>query len=172
LYADAIEIQQGLPCYVAGFSVGGITALETANALQKRGLPVQGLILLDTIYPRAIWGGTLFWRLFVWAVKGLHVQDLSLNGRRLGAMVNDAGLVDQVMSMAGHRPRRFGGPSLLVKTSGLARWSWLLFGPWRKFLGAGYTESQIPGLHGSMFEAAGIDALVSVLRDATQSRQP
>ncbi|MDB5849856.1 MAG: hypothetical protein JWP29_3608, partial [Rhodoferax sp.] len=102
LYADAITAHGRMPGYLAGFSVGGIAALETARALQQRGLPVLGLMLVDTTYPASVMGGTLFWRLSGWLVRRLHVQELSLNGRRLGAMFNDPGLVSQVMALKGY----------------------------------------------------------------------
>jgi amino acid adenylation domain-containing protein len=168
-YADLIESQGVLPGFVAGFSVGGIAALETACALQKRSLPIQGLVLIDTLYPRAMWGGTLFWRLFVWFVKTLRLGALTMNGRRLDAMVNDAALVGQVMAMAGYRPQAFSGRSLLIKTSGLARWDWLFFAPWRKLLKNRLSERITPGLHGSIFESKQVTALAALLRDAVSS---
>lgn len=168
-YADLIESQGGMPGFVAGFSVGGITALETACALQDRALPIQGLMLIDTLYPRAIWGGTFFWRLFVWCVRTLRLGELTLNGRRLDALVNDAALVGQVMAMSGYRPRAFGGRTLLIKTSGLARWDWLFFSPWKKLLKNRLSERVITGLHGSIFEAKQASELAALLREATRS---
>jgi syringomycin synthetase protein SyrE len=168
-YANLIESQGGLPCYVAGFSVGGITALETACALQDRALPIQGLMLIDTLYPRAIWGGTVFWRLFVWCVRTLRLGELTLNGRRLNALVNDAALVGQVLAMSGYRTRRFEGRTLLIKTSGLARWDLLFFAPWRKLLKNRLSERVIPGLHGSIFEAKKVSELAALLSEAARS---
>lgn len=168
-YADLIESQGVLPGFVAGFSVGGIAALETACTLQKRALPIQGLVLIDTLYPRAMWGGTLFWRLFVRFVKTLRLGALTMNGRRLDALVNDAALVGQVMAMAGYRPQEFEGRTLLIKTSGLARWDRLFFSPWRRLLKNRLSERVTPGLHGSIFEAQQVAALAALLRDAVSS---
>ena len=163
LYADRIEKQHGEPGYLAGFSVGGIAALETACLLEKRGVPLRGLILIDTIYPKKIWGGTAIWRAMGWLVQRFDLQDLSMNGRRLGAMLRDPGLVGQVMAMSGYRPTRFRGDTLLIKTSGLARWDSLLFGPWRRLLGKRLQAQQIAGLHGSIFEAGNVRELAAVL---------
>jgi syringomycin synthetase protein SyrE len=168
-YANLIESQGGLPCYVAGFSVGGITALETACALHDRALPIQGLMLIDTLYPRAMWGGTFFWRLFVWCVKTLRLGELTLNGRRLDALVNDAALVGQVMAMSGYRPRLFEGRTLLIKTSGLARWDRLFFAPWRNLLKNRLSERTIAGLHGSIFETNKVKDLAALLKEAASS---
>ena len=165
LYADAIQAQGLQPGFVAGFSIGGVAALETARQLEHRGVPVRGLVLIDTVYPKAVWGGTLYWRLFSWLVRHLRIGDLSLNGRRLGAMVNDPGLSGQVMAMAGYRTGVFGGPVVLLKTAGLLRWHGMLFRSWRKHLGAKLSERQIAGLHGSIFDAASVDVLAGVLAD-------
>jgi thioesterase domain-containing protein len=83
--------------------------------------------------------------------------------------VNDAALVGQVMAMAGYRPQAFEGRTLLIKTSGLARWDWLFFAPWRKLLKNRLSERLTPGLHGSIFEARQIAALAALIRDAVSS---
>ncbi len=163
LYADTIQAHGKAPAFVAGFSVGGIAALETARLLTQRGAPVRGLILIDTVYPKAVWGGTFYWRLFSWLVRNLRIQDLSINGRRLGAMVRDPGLVGQVMAMSGYRAASFAGSTVLIKTAGLARWDRALFGSWRKLMGPQLVERGIAGLHGSIFEAANVGELASVL---------
>ena len=163
LYADSVQLQGEAPGFIAGFSVGGIAALETARLLKQRGVAVRGLILIDTVYPKAVWGGTFYWRVFGWLVRTLRVQDLSINGRRLGAMVNDPGLVGQVMAMAGYRAAAFPGPMTLIKTSGLSRWDRALFGSWRKLMGGNLVERHIAGLHGSIFESGNVDDLAALL---------
>lgn len=163
LYAGCIEARGQEPGYLAGFSVGGIAALETARLLQQRGIPVRGLVLIDTIYPKAALGGTRSWRLLGWLVRNLHVQELSMNGRRLGAMFNDPGLVGQVMALRDYRPEGFDGPTLLIKSSGLASWDRWLFRPWRRLMGRHLLERQVAGLHGSIFEAGNVDELAKVL---------
>jgi amino acid adenylation domain-containing protein len=163
LYADTIQAHGKAPAFVAGFSVGGVAALETARLLTQRGAPVRGLILIDTVYPKAVWGGTFYWRLFSWLVRNLRIQDLSINGRRLGAMVRDPGLVGQVMAMSGYRAAAFAGSTVLIKTAGLSRWDRALFGSWRKLMGPRLVERDISGLHGSIFESANVGELASVL---------
>jgi amino acid adenylation domain-containing protein len=164
-YADAIQslgLQAG---FVAGFSIGGVAALETTRLLEQRGVAVRGLILIDTVYPKAVWGGTFYWRIFSWLVRHLRIGQLTLNGRRLGAMVNDTGLTGQVMAMGGYRVGGTASPIVLIKTTGLSRWHHMLFGSWRKRMGARYSERQIAGLHGSIFDASSVGALASLLAD-------
>jgi len=153
LYADAIASEAQGPAWLAGFSVGGVSALATACEMQRRGQPLQGLALLDSIHPDALIGGGGSWRAAGWLVKKLHVQDLSMNGRRLGAMFADPGLVAQVMALRGHRCQAFEGQVLLVKSAGLARWGRVLFRGWERLLGAHLKSCVVRGMHGSMFDS-------------------
>jgi syringomycin synthetase protein SyrE len=167
-YADLIAAQGDVPGFVAGFSVGGIAALETARALRQRQIPLLGLIFLDTLYPRAMWGGTTFWRLFVWLVKNYRLGDMLMNGRRLGTMISDAALVGQVTAMAGYRAHPFDGRTILINTTALARWDWLFFSPWRRLQKDRLEVRTIPGLHGSIFEDDQVAELARALRETTK----
>ena len=173
LYHRAVAEQGHSACYLAGFSVGGLAALETAKLLQAAGVDVKGLFLIDTIYPSRLWGGTIFWRLMGWLVKHLHIQDLSMNGRRLGAMLNDPGLVGQVMAVSGYRASAFNGITHLVKSAGLAStWDRLLFLGWRNLLGRQLLEYKVKGLHGSMFDVHNVEELAKVVRVAASVQRP
>ncbi|MBK9442855.1 MAG: amino acid adenylation domain-containing protein [Comamonadaceae bacterium] len=166
LYADAIVAQGLAPGFVAGFSVGGVAALETARLVRHQGTMVRGLVLIDTIYPKGAFGGARSWRLMGWLVRNLHVQELSMNGRRLGAMFNDPRLISQVMALGGYRPADFDGPTWPIKSSGLASWDWLFFRPWRRLMDKPIVELLVPGLHGSIFEAGNLDALAAAIAKA------
>ena len=163
LYADRIEARGDAPRYLAGFSVGGITALETSRILQQRGTEVHGLFLIDTIYPGALISGSIPWRTLGWITRNLRVQELSMNGRRLGALLSDAGLVMQVAALGDYRPVCFDGPTHLIKSSGLANWERWLFRSWRRLMPANLSEFQVRGLHGSMFEPANVGDLAHVI---------
>jgi amino acid adenylation domain-containing protein len=174
LYADCIEAQgqqEDQPIWLAGFSVGGVTALETALELQRRGRAPLGLILLDTIHPDAVFGGTASWRTLGWLVRKLHVQDLSMNGRRLSAMFSDPGLISQVMALRGHRCHAFDGPVLLVKSTGLASWNQLLFQGWHRLMPGRIQTQLVSGLHGSIFETQHVDELAEVVRQFLERPQ-
>ena len=172
LYADAIQAHGKRPGFLAGFSVGGIAALEASRLLQQRGLPVRGLFLIDTTYPASRLGGTAFWRFSGWLVKRFRIQELSLNGRRMGAMFNDPGLVSQVMALKGYRPAGFDGPTLLLKSSGLSSWSRWLFRPWRRLMPKHLHEHQIRGLHGSIFEPGNVTELATVIAESMEKAAP
>lgn len=162
-YAARIAARQPAALSLAGFSVGGIAALETARLLLAEGVPVRTLILIDTVFPNALLRATWLWRVLGWLVRHLHLQELSMNGRRLGAMFGDRALVAQVMALGAYRPLPFPGATVLLKTSGLSGWERWLFRPWRRILQGGLREQQIPGLHGSIFESERIGALAAVL---------
>ena len=164
LYVGSILKEGHGPCYLAGFSVGGLAALETSFQLQRAGVDVKGLILIDTIYPSRLWGGTLFWKLLGWLVRTLHIQDLSLNGRRLGAMLNDPGLVGQVMAVSGYRASAVKGAVNLIKSRGLAtNWNRLLFSGWQGHLGPRLIEHTVNGLHGSIFDDRNVTELAKTI---------
>ncbi|MCV2353902.1 amino acid adenylation domain-containing protein [Paucibacter sp. B2R-40] len=174
LYADSIESQGQhgeRPIWLAGFSVGGVTALETALELQRRGRKPLGLMLLDTIHPDAVFGGTASWRTLGWLVRKLHVQDLSMNGRRLSAMFSDPGLISQVLALRGHRCHAFDGPVLLVKSTGLASWNRLLFQGWHRLMPQRIQTQLVSGLHGSIFETQHVDELAEAVRQFLASAQ-
>ncbi len=174
LYASSIAAQGREPGVVAGFSVGGVAALETARQLQDRGMAQRALVLIDTINPRAPLGGAASWRMLGWLVRNLRVQELSLNGRRLGALVNDPGLVCQVMALRGYRAIAYHGRTVLIRSSGLANWDRLFFGAWRRVMANHLVQRSVRGLHGSMFETANVgelaEALAEVMREPDANR--
>ena len=163
LYADRIMAQGDAPGFLGGFSIGGITALKACCLLRERGAPPRGLVLIDTIFPGRLVGVTTFWKQLGWLARTLHVQDLSVNGRRIGALFEDPGLVGQVMALRGHRPSPYGGPALLIRSSGLSGWDRWLFQGWRRLLGDRLKERRVRGLHGSMFENGNISELTNAI---------
>lgn len=163
LYADRIMAQGDAPGYLAGFSIGGITALETSRRLRQRGEPPRGLVLIDTVFPGRLVGVATLWKQLGWLARTLHIQDLSINGRRIGALFEDAGLVAQVEALRGHRPSACDGPALLIRSTGLSSWDRLLFHSWRRMFGERLKERQVSGLHGSIFENGAIDELAKAI---------
>lgn len=155
----------GRAVLIAGFSVGGVAALETARWLQARGVRVQALVLIDSVFPRWLLRQPRLWKLLGWLTRSLYVQELSMNGRRLGAMFKDQGLVGQVLALHAYRLEPYEGEVLLLRTSGLARWQRWLFGPWRQTL-VQLQEREVQGLHGSVFEPGRVAGLAQCLRQA------
>lgn len=163
MYARRI-LESGAPVLLAGFSVGGIAALETARQLQANAAKVGQVCLIDTVFPGVMLRSAVFWRILGWSARHLHVQQLSLNGRHLGALLSDRGLVAQINAIADYRPQVCKAPVSLIKSSGMLRWERWVFRPWRKLFAAGLQEREVPGLHGSLFEASNIGELAAMLR--------
>jgi amino acid adenylation domain-containing protein len=162
----------GRPGLLAGFSVGGITALETVRQLRAAGFPVPQLCLIDAVYPGSILRSAVFWRVLGWAARHLHAQELSLNGRHLGALFSDQGLLAQIRAIASYQPEPWVGDVSLIKSSGLLRCDRWAFKPWRKLMGPALQEYAVPGLHGSVFEAANIGELAQALRSCLGACSP
>lgn len=156
---------------LAGFSIGGITALATARTLESRNIDVTDLYLIDTLYPHALLRARKIWRFFEWITARLHLQELSLNGRRISAILNDAGLLLQINALADFKAEPYAGRTLLIKSSGLLFWQRWLFAPWRRQLQRLH-EIDIPGLHGSIFEPGNLEALAAALHPAPLSANP
>lgn len=161
-YAEQI-VELGRPGVLAGFSVGGIAALETARCLNGRGFPVGKLLLVDVIYPGRLMRSAIFWRAMGWLARHLSAYDLSLNGRHLGALFNDPGLVAQIDAMAAYRAEACEQSVCLIKSSGMVRWQHWAFRAWGKLFGSNLTEIEVRGMHGSIFEQDNIAALAAAI---------
>jgi amino acid adenylation domain-containing protein len=169
-YADSIaeqtdDLAGGRP-WVAGFSVGGVPAMETVRQLETRGVECAGLILIDTVYPHRFLCSSLVWELLGRAIRGLRLQSLSVNGRYLGAMFDDQGLNWQIGGLRGHRLTPCRAPATLVVTSGLARWRGWFFDPWARFFENRLDIRQVSGVHGSIFEPESVDEVAGVIASA------
>lgn len=162
-YVEQIKAN-GLPGILAGFSVGGVAALETARLLDDQGLPVLGLCLVDAVFPGTILRSAILWRSLGWLARHLQAEELSMNGRHLGALLRDGGLVRQVNAMSTYRITPWAGKATLIQSSGLHKWERWLFRPWHKNLKLLGPRIIVPGLHGSIFEAGNIDALADALK--------
>ena len=166
-YAEQI-MAHGQPGALAGFSVGGIAALETARLLQAKDFPVSRLCLVDAVYPGRVLRSAIFWRSLKWLARHMNAQELSMNGRHLGALFSDPGLLGQINAMADYRVQPYAGKTVLIRSSGLVRWEPLLFRAWRRVVAADSPELVVRGLHGSMFEKANVDELSEVLRSCLE----
>ncbi|WP_341675093.1 amino acid adenylation domain-containing protein [Niveibacterium sp. SC-1] len=162
-YAEQIMVR-GLPGALAGFSVGGIAALETARLLQAKQFPVTQLCLVDAAYPGRMLRSAIFWRSMKWLACHLNAQEFSMNGRHLGALFSDPGLLGQINAMADYHVKPYAGKTVFIRSSGLVRWDPLLFKAWRRILAADSPELVVRGLHGSMFEKLNVNELAGALR--------
>lgn len=152
------------PPILAGFSIGGIAALEAARRLVGRGVPIGGLILIDTTYPLWLLRRSAMWRLSGWLVKTLRLQELSINQRTMGSLFGDPGLNSQIEALKSYQPTPFSLPTTLVISSGFNRWHRLLFKPWHKQFNGQLSEQHMAGFHGTLFAAEHVRALANIIR--------
>ena len=158
-YAELIEQENIKDFYIAGFSIGGVAALETARVLEDKGLAPCKLLLLDTTFPRHFYYRLGTWRIFTALSKSFHLLNFKLNDRRIGAMFADQGLITHISSLKRYRFTSYQGPVDLIMSSGMAQFSLILFRPWQTFLVDKLDKVTTPGMHGSMFMPQHIKAL-------------
>ncbi len=166
LYAERIAARPDAGGYIAGFSVAGLFALETCRQLRQRGIAVRGLILVDTLYPGTFFRAGRLWRVCAWLVAVFRLHNLRVNGRRLGSLFSDPGLLAQVRAIADYRPAPLPVPVVLIKSKGMLFWQGWAFRGWRRLFGGGLREMVVSGMHGSMFEPARVGEVAAALRAA------
>ncbi len=166
LYAEKI-VAYGRPGFLAGFSVGGVVAVETTRMLLRANATrlVHKLILVDAVFPGRVIRSAILWRILGFLASKSSLQALTLNGRHLGGLLGDSGLVAQINAMREYQPKPLDIQAVLVRSRGMMRWERWAFLPWRKVI-SGLSESDwVEGMHGSIFEH-GLQELVAAIRAA------
>ena len=170
-YATLIQLHQhNQPPLLAGFSIGGISALETARILITRETTTKGLLLIDSTYPGWIIRRTPIWTISAWLVKKLGLEELSINQRTLGSLYDDPGLNGQIAALKHYQAQSFTYPVTLVISQGLKRWYGRFIHPWRKLFGKHLNEQHLPGFHGTLFDPEHVDKLAEVIVNMYKSR--
>jgi thioesterase domain-containing protein/phenylacetate-coenzyme A ligase PaaK-like adenylate-forming protein len=164
-YAALIEQQHHQsPPIIAGFSVGGIAALETARQLTTRRVPTAGLILIDTTYPMRMFSRNALWRFCGWLIKSLGLQELSINQRTMGSLFSDPGLNGQIAALNKYHPAQLSLPTTLIISSGFRRWYRLLFKPWQRVFKNQLNEQHLEGFHGTLFAPEHVAELAKLIQ--------
>lgn len=159
-YVQAIAKQKHENIYLAGFSIGGVTALETARLFESQGGKINKLLLLDSVYPywplRSKW---LFKSLY-WMAQWKPLKKISFNGRFLHNILGDSGIALQIEGLGHHALLPFNGQVVLIPTSGMQYWLPWSFWGWRKLLANLLVSPALKGLHGAMFRESHLPELV------------
>jgi len=163
-YADSIIQHGNTPYYLSGFSIGGITALETAKILIKKGHSPKGLILFDSIYPRwPLQSPTLF-KLIKSTVKTFQLNKMILNNRKLGAMLSDQGMQSQLQALPNHTIQGIEIPVDLILTKRMWMFHPLIFSTWKRLFKKHLSHHSVSGLHGEMFQHPHCQKLASIIK--------
>lgn len=171
LYADIIIQKSSGAIFMAGFSVGGITALETSSLLNKKGVAVEELFLIDTILLTLPSGGIALWKAFSWLSLKLRIGKSSYNNGRASTILNDVGLYSQVQAMNNYKPKAYSGFATLIKTSILTYFDRILFAKWRNVFMKKLTEKEIQGKHGTIFNPGSVHQLAKELANRIERRK-
>jgi amino acid adenylation domain-containing protein len=164
-YAEAILRETSEPVYIGGFSIGGIAALETARILIEKGHPPKGILLIDTVYPRwPLKSPVLFW-LFRYLSKFFNFNKFVVNGRYLGEMFNDPGIITQLLAWKNHDIKPFDEPAILFISAGMKPIKLWTLSKWTDvFRKHNLIRHSISGSHGEIFLPPHLDVLVQAIR--------
>tara|TARA_B100000745_G_scaffold77308_1_gene46866 strand:- start:4008 stop:7922 length:3915 start_codon:yes stop_codon:yes gene_type:complete len=167
-YADLIQQHHaGQPVVLAGFSIGGISALETARMLCDRAsIKPDKLILIDTAFPMLRRLLPKAWRAASFVINKLGWQQRTIANRPLGSWFNDQGLSEQVYALSSYQLKPVELSTTLIQSSKLARWRFFLFKPWQSLLGEVLTIETVAGDHRSMFRSQHIGELAKMVKKA------
>ena len=164
LYAEKIIERGDKSIYLAGFSVGGLVALELAQQLKQKGVCVEHLFIVDTILmnmPRPlIWA----WKKLSKWVARWHVPSQRQKGSRLLSAIQDHGLLMQVSAMRKYQLSKYDCPAVLIKSSAYRLIHGLLLGGWKKVFVGKFGEVEIETSHSAFFQPGRVEQLGAVIK--------
>lgn len=163
-YAEAILNQNAPAGYIGGFSIGGIAALETARILIEKGKPPKGILLIDTVYPRwPLKSPVLFW-LMRSLSKIFNLNRFVVNGRYLGEMFNDPGIMTQLLAWQNHKIEPFDNLVVLFISSGMRPIKLWTLSKWTDvFRKYNLIRQPISGSHGEIFLPPHLEVLADAI---------
>ena len=167
---ELVEVQPTGPYRLAGYSAGGIIAVEMARGLRRRGSAVDLLMILDSPPHVAWWVGALHTGLCR-ACKLLGLRWLAHRSnsrwlkRRLHAIL-DEGLRTHVAVTRSHQVAPYPGRITYFQP----RSSWvrlldlaIIGRSWRKIAEEGLEVRRVPGTHYGMFRGRNLGQLAAAL---------
>lgn len=163
-YAEVIAKQGNNQLYIAGFSIGGLAALETARALIQRGKTVEHLFIVDTILLTPPKWLTRWWlRLQQFSQRHPRLARFVMT-RKFRTLVNDQGLYMQVNAMAQHNLKAVNLQVSLLKSNSFAYWAPLVAKRWHRLFGSQLREYKIATHHSGFFEADKVSELAKIIQ--------
>lgn len=163
-YVQAIRaVQPHGPYLLAGYSIGGLVAVEAASRLSAAGESVAQVVLLDSYVPSA----PRLWGVVYRALRALSArlpaarQPAALRSLRPAAQ--DAALAAHLLGLGGYRPSAYHGRvTLLAADAGLA--TAVSVRRWQRALGAPVRVEPVPGRHDSMLREPHVATVADALR--------
>lgn len=165
LYAAKIKERNETQVYIAGFSVGGLAALETAKLLSNSQVKVNELFIVDTILLKMPDIGLLIWKkLSSWLLSSGDRSRKLLSSKMVNTLT-DRGLYMQVKAMKAYELGQYHGATSLMKSSIYRYIQKILVGGWHKVLPKGLKEYQIETSHSRFFEPGNVERLAEKLTE-------
>ena len=169
---ELLKIQSAGPFRLAGYSAGGIFALEAARELKRRGHAVDLLVVLDPPCHISRWVGLVYGSLHrICNLSGLTALARRSNSRWLRRRLHatmDKGLRTHVAIARDHEVVPYPGRITYFRS----RNSWIralnltVFGKsWRDIAQHGLEVHWMPGTHYGMFRGKHLDVFAAVLND-------
>ena len=179
-YVDELEkVQPEGPYRLAGYSAGGIIAVEMARELQRRGAAVELLLLLDAPPHVPLWWGMLYLGLrrfcnLLRLPSLAHRRGSRWLKRRLHAVM-DEGLRTHITIIGNHEVAPYPGRIIYFRASR----SWIraleLAAPgksWRRIARGGLDVIRVAGTHYGMFRGLNLETIATALDECLVSRGP
>lgn len=166
LYSDTILQRKESSVYIAGFSVGGLAALETSKNLQDAGIEVKSLFIVDTILLRMPRVGIWCWRKLTELLTWSGDKGKKLTPKKPYNTLLDRGLYAQVKAMNDYQLSNYDHKLVLIKSSAyLYLQSWLI-GGWKRIANKQrFSELQLDTTHSGFFEPGKVEELAKHLSD-------
>jgi acyl carrier protein len=164
LYADEIAEKGTEKVYLAGFSIGGLAALETAKQLQQKNIQVEHLFIVDTVLvalPSTV--------LFLWHSLSKLENKLGRFAKYvfppyLRSLLNDKGLFLQVKAMKRYQLEKGSFKVSLLKSNSFGWLQPYLAKKWHRVFGEQLLEFKIETTHSGFFETGKVSELAQILK--------
>ncbi len=162
-FADAVDSRACMgKAHIAGYSIGGITAYETARVLAERGSSVSTLTIIDTLGPRWSLFGLLTMG-FIYLFPDLFALITKITGdQRLVELAHDDRLISQLKLASKYTAGAWNGKLHMIRCPSPTWTDPVLVGEWHKLARQVITKVT-PGNHSTIFLEPKIKELVATL---------
>ncbi|AWB65213.1 hypothetical protein C2869_01580 [Saccharobesus litoralis] len=161
------------PITLAGFSVGGVYALETCRHLLNSKIVVEHLFLIDTTYPVLPNMSVLICKLFnkfAQLVRRFQQPIIPVYMRNL---VNDPGLRTQIIGLKSYRPLPINLSTTLIQSKQLLWFHRLTLSFWVKLCAQKLSTSLVAGKHNTLFLPTQVKGVAQAIKQAiTKANKP
>lgn len=164
LYADEIAEKGTEKVYLAGFSIGGLAALETAKQLQIKNIQVEHLFIVDSILVALPSAALFLWHSLSNLENKLGRFAKYLFPPYLRSLLNDKGLFLQVKAMKRYQLEKGSFKVSLLKSNSFGWLQPYLAKKWRRVFGEQLHEFKIETTHSGFFETGKVSELAQILK--------